>query len=565
MKPLIVPFIVSILGFVIFAASQPLLPGLMEKIITAIEQKDSQAQWVLPLYALGIFVVRGIGTFLGTYFLSYVTGKLVMSLQKEVFNHITALPASYFDSNAQGQLIARITSSVGMVTGAVTEAVKIVIREGLTVIFLLAYAFYLNWQLSLMFIVVTPVIMLIISYTSKRFRTITKKAQLIAGDVMQTIREMLNGYQVMRIFGGEEYERERFSKDLYEGFRQGMKSAKIAAISVPTMQLLVAMALAAVIFLILQPAILQNSTTGELVGYLTAIALLPKPIKQLTMINPTIQAGISGGEMVFNVLDTPAEVDNGTIDNKSIAGDIRFENVTFSYGVKNETVLHDISFEIKAGQTVALVGRSGSGKTTIANLLPRFYDVSQGKITLDGVNIQDYTLAYLRKHIALVNQNVVLFNDTIRRNIAYGGLQNISEENMLDAAEKAYATEFINNQPEGLETVIGESGLQLSGGQRQRLSIARALLKDAPVLILDEATSALDNESEQKIQEALKTVMQGRSTLVIAHRLSTIENADNILVMEHGRIVEQGKHEELLALNGVYSKLHSLGFDSMDV
>lgn len=561
MKPLLLPFGISIIGFLIFAATQPMMPKLLELIVTAVEQKDDSKRVLYPLYAIGIFVIRGFGSFLGNYFMAWVSGRLVQTLQTTVFDHLTRLPAHYFDTNNSGQLIGRLTNSIYMVTGAATNAIKVVLREGMTVIFLIGFIFYANWQLSLIFICIAPFIAGIVAYASKRFRKISHKIQNIAGNVLQIAAEMISGYRVMRSFGGEKYEQQRFHGACHDNFDQGMKMAKLSALQTPALQLLVSSGLAFIIYMVLSPDILAHNTPGELVGYLTAVGLLPKPIRQLSEVNATIQKGIAGAEMIFEVLDSPPEKDQGTYTVKRVQGKIAFDHVSFSYPQSEAPVLKDISLVIEPGKTIALVGRSGSGKSTLASLIPRFYDISEGRILVDDTDIKDYSLACLREQIALVSQHVTLFNDTIANNIAYGTLAGADREKITEAATAAYAMDFIKDLPLGIDTEIGENGLQLSGGQRQRLAIARALLKDAPILILDEATSALDTESEQNIQAALEQVMKNRTTLVIAHRLSTIENADIILVMDQGRIVEQGQHEELLRRNGAYSRLHNLGFE----
>ncbi|MCB1617036.1 MAG: lipid A export permease/ATP-binding protein MsbA, partial [Pseudomonadales bacterium] len=516
MKPLLLTFGLSIFGYFIFASTQPMIPKLLEIIIEAVEKKDHAQRIIFPLYAIAIFTARGLGSFLGNYYMAWVSGKLVQTLQTSVFDHLTTLPAHFFDTNNSGQLIGRLTNSIYMVTGAATNAVKVVLREGMTVIFLLCYIFYLNWQLSLIFILIAPLIAGLVAYASKRFRKISHKIQNIAGNVLQIASEMISGYRVMRSFGGESYEQNRFQKVCNDNFEQNMKMAKLSSLQTPAMQLLVSVGLALVIFLILDPDILARNSTAELVGYLTAVGLLPKPIRQLSEVNATIQRGIAGAEMIFEILDTPHESDTGDIALTRVRGKLTFRNVSFHYPGSEEKVLQNISVSIEPGQTVALVGRSGSGKSTLASLLPRFYEISEGSIAIDDIDIRNYRLDSLRNQIALVSQNVTLFNDTIANNIAYGALSGHSKDKVIEAAEAAYALDFINNLPLGIDTEIGENGLQLSGGQRQRLAIARALLKDAPILILDEATSALDTESEQNIQAALEKVMANRTTLVIA-------------------------------------------------
>ncbi|WP_461537691.1 lipid A export permease/ATP-binding protein MsbA [Spongorhabdus nitratireducens] len=555
-------FALSLLGYLIFAASQPMFPAIIKYFVEYLEGGEAQLVYLVPLGVVGIGLFRGLGSFLGSYYIAKVSMNVVHSLRTSLFDRLIRLPNSYFDNNNSGHLISRITYNVGMVTGAATDAIKVLVREGLTVIALMGYLLWTNWQLSLVFIATLPLIALVVTTASKRFRKLSKKIQTTMGDVTHISSETINGYQVVRGFGGEKYERERFQTASERNTNQNIKLVKVSATHTPMLQLIVLTAVAGLIFLILylrSTGYIQGST-GDLVSFLTAAGLLPKPIRQLSEVNSTIQRGIAAAESIFEQIDEPVEVDNGTIELDRARGQLEFKNLTFSYENAATPALQDINFSIKPGQTVALVGRSGSGKTTLANLIPRFYQHSEGQILLDGTPIQDYTLHNLRRQIALVSQSVSLFNDTVTRNIAYGDLSSRTPEEISAAAGAAYATQFVEKLPEGMETLIGEDGVLLSGGQRQRLAIARAILKDAPLLILDEATSALDTESERYIQAALDEVMKNRTTLVIAHRLSTIENADVILVMDQGRIIEQGSHEELLAKGNHYATLHRMQF-----
>ncbi|MGY0217963.1 lipid A export permease/ATP-binding protein MsbA [Endozoicomonadaceae bacterium StTr2] len=555
-------FALSLLGYLIFAASQPMFPAIIKYFVEYLEGGEAQLVYLVPLGVIGIGLFRGLGSFLGSYYIAKVSMSVVHSLRTALFDRLIRLPNSYFDNNNSGHLISRITYNVGMVTGAATDAIKVLVREGLSVIALMGYLLWTNWQLSLVFIATLPFIALVVTTASKRFRKLSKKIQTTMGDVTHISSETINGYQVVRGFGGEKYERERFHTASERNTNQNVKLVKVSATHTPMLQLIVLTAVAGLIFLILylrSTGYIQGST-GDLVSFLTAAGLLPKPIRQLSEVNSTIQRGIAAAESIFEQIDEPIEEDNGTLELDRAKGQLEFKNLTFSYNNAATPALQDINFTIKPGQTVALVGRSGSGKTTLANLIPRFYQHSDGQILLDGTPIQDYTLPNLRRQIALVSQNVSLFNDTVTRNIAYGDLSSRTPEEIRAAADAAYATQFVEKLPEGMETLIGEDGVLLSGGQRQRLAIARAILKDAPLLILDEATSALDTESERYIQAALDEVMKNRTTLVIAHRLSTIENADVILVMDQGRIIEQGSHEELLAKGNHYATLHRMQF-----
>ena len=557
-KPYRVFFAISIVGFLMYSGTQTLFAALIKHIIDTLQTEAREGMVYLPLLFSGLMILHGIGAYIGNYFLAKVSVNVVHDLRCEIFNQYVLLPTAYFDTNNSGHMISRITNNVGQVTQAVTDSVRSIVREGFTAIGLLIYLFYSNWMLSLVFVAITPIIVVLVSYVSKRLRMISKRMQDSIGDMTHITSELVMGHRIVRSYGGEAYEKQRFLESSSNNRRQSLKLSTTLAIHSPIMQFILAIALSALMYMAL--FFMKQASVGEFVGYLTAAFLLPKPIRSLSDANGDIQKGIAAAESLFDILDEPVEIDHGSYEIDRSAGLLEFKNLTFQYDGASEPALHDINFTAEPGQTIALVGASGGGKSTLVNLVSRFYPYHQGQILLDGVDINSYKLANLRNQIALVNQQVTLFNDTIANNIAYGALAGAPREQIETAATDAYAMDFIAKLEQGLDTEIGENGVKLSGGQRQRLALARALLKDAPILILDEATSALDNESERYIQAALQKVMLNRTTLVIAHRLSTIENADLILVIEQGRIVERGAHQELLVKNGAYARLHSMQF-----
>ncbi|WXL25242.1 lipid A export permease/ATP-binding protein MsbA [Ectopseudomonas mendocina] len=573
-------FALSILGFLIFASTQPMLGYILKYFVDGLNNSESSLfanvpyiqdwAWLaqlkllhaVPLLIVLIALWQGIGSFMGNYFLAKVSMGLVHDLRVELFNNLLTLPNRYFDSNNSGHLISRITYNVTMVTGAATDAIKVVVREGMTVIFLFAALLWMNWKLTLVMVAILPIIGWMVSSASRKFRKQSKKIQVSMGDVTHVASETIQGYRVVRSFGGERYEQGRFLKASSSNRDKQLQMTKTGAVYTPMLQLVIYSGMATLMFLVL--LMRGDASAGDLVAYITLAGLLPKPIRQLSEVSATIQKGLAGAESIFEQLDEAPEVDRGTEERERVNGRLEVRNLSFQYPGSEKPVLNDISFVAEPGQMIALVGRSGSGKSTLANLIPRFYQHEQGHILLDDLDIDQYKVRNLRKHLAFVTQHVTLFNDTITNNIAYGDLQGTPMEAVRKAAEDSYAAEFIEKMPEAYDTLVGENGVLLSGGQRQRLAIARALLKDAPVLILDEATSALDTESERHIQGALDKVMKGRTTLVIAHRLSTIEKADLILVMDQGHIVERGTHQELLALNGYYARLHARDFEDAE-
>ena len=553
-------FAISILGFLLFSSTQPMLGYILKYFVDGLANPDAslfphipllrdlKLLQAVPILIVLIALLQGIGSFLGNFFLARVSLGVVRDLRIALFDTLLTLPNRYFDNHNSGHLVSRITFNVTMVTGAATDAVKVVIREGTTVIFLFATLLWMNWKLTLVMVGILPLIGLMVVSASRKFRKQSKKIQTAMGDVTHVASETIQGYRVVRSFGGEPYEQERFRQVTEDNAKRQLKLIKTNAVFTPSLQLVIYSAMAVLMFLVL--LLRGDSSAGDMVAYITLAGLLPKPIRQLSEVSSTIQKGLAAADSIFEQLDEAPEVDNGTQVRETVSGRLEVRDLTFSYPGSQKPVLEDISFVAEPGQMVALVGRSGSGKSTLASLVPRFYHHEQGQILLDGLDVEDYQLRNLRRHIALVTQQVTLFNDTVSNNIAYGDLAGAPPDAVRQAAEDAYAAEFIEKMPQSYQTLVGENGVLLSGGQRQRLAIARALLKNAPVLILDEATSALDTESEQHIQAALDKVMDGRTTLVIAHRLSTIEKADLILVMDQGRIVERGNHLELLALGG---------------
>ncbi|WP_368607880.1 lipid A export permease/ATP-binding protein MsbA [Pseudomonas fulva] len=570
-RPYIGVFLLSILGFLIFASTQPMLGYILKYFVDGLSNPDASLfpnvphlrdlnlLHTVPALIIVIAAWQGLGSFLGNYFLAKVSLGLVHDLRVQLFNNLLSLPNRYFDQNNSGHLISRITFNVTMVTGAATDAIKVVIREGMTVVFLFGSLLLMNWRLTLVMLAILPLIAFMVGRASKKFRKQSKKIQVAMGDVTHVASETIQGYRVVRSFGGEAYERQRFLKASQSNTDKQLRMTRTSAIYTPLLQLVIYVAMAVLMFLVLY--LRGDASAGDMVAYITLAGLLPKPIRQLSEVSSTIQKGVAGAESIFEQLDEQREVDTGTVERDAVSGRLEVRNLSFTYPGTDRQVLSDINFTVEPGQMVALVGRSGSGKSTLAGLIPRFYHHSSGEILLDGVEIEDFKLLNLRRHIAQVNQHVTLFSDTIANNIAYGDLAGAPRADIEAAAEAAFAKDFVDQLPKGFDTQIGENGVLLSGGQRQRLAIARALLKNSPLLILDEATSALDTESERHIQAALDRVMQGRTTLVIAHRLSTIEKADQILVMDQGRLVERGTHAELLAANGYYARLHAMGLD----
>ena len=553
--------LIALSGLVINALTQPMFAAYLQPLLdgTFMEKDPEIIRWA-PFALLFIFLVRGVSGFLSGYFMSWVGRKVVTELREQIFSRLIHLPIGYYDRNNSGQVITKLIYHVEQVASAATGGLTVLVQDLAAIIGLLGLMMYYSWELTCIVLLTGPLIALIIRYVSKRFRRFSHQIQESTGEVTQISSEVIQATREVRIFGATDFEKNRFAEVNERNRVSFMKRILTERLSMPLVHFIVAVALSIIIYVATQGDLLERFSPGTFMSFMAAMMLLFDPVKRLTSISATLQAGIAAGESIFAVIDADVEKDEGSHTSPRVKGDMSFKHVSFTYD-RSEPVLQDINFTVKAGEKIALVGKSGSGKTTLVNLLPRFYDYKGGDITLDGVSLNDYKLSNLRQQFAYVGQNITLFNDTVRNNIAYGVLRGISEEKINDAAKAAYAMEFIEQMPQGLDTIIGENGTMLSGGQKQRLAIARAILADTPILILDEATSALDTQSERYIQAALDELLKGRTTFMIAHRLSTIEKADKILVMSDGKIVESGTHQSLLQANGIYSNLQQLQSD----
>jgi lipid A export permease/ATP-binding protein MsbA len=547
---------IAALGMAGYAGVDTYMISLIKPLLDdGLNGKDHSAMLWLPVMIMGLVAMRGVCNFISDYFMAWVGNTVVMRLQRAVFSHLMGMPLSFFDKHNTGSLLSKVTYDASQVSSAASSTLISLIREGCTVIGLLVLMFYYSWQLSTIFFVIGPIVAFLISIISKRFRKLSRQLQHAMGNITTSTEQMLRGHKEVLMFGGQEIEAARFDSVSNVVRQQNMKMVVADAVGSPIVQFIASTALSLVLYLATFPEISHKLTAGSFAAVISALFGLLKPLKNLTQVNVQFQRGIAACQSLFDVIDLPLEEDKGQQAITHAAGHIEFRHVTFTYPTKDAPALRDMSFTIEPGKTVALVGRSGSGKSTIASLLTRFYDIQEGQILLDGHDIREYRLRDLRRQFALVSQNVHLFNDTVANNIAYAAEDLFSREQIIHAAKLANADEFISQMSDGYDTIIGENGATLSGGQRQRLAIARALLRDMPILLLDEATSALDTESERRIQSALESLTKDRTTLVIAHRLSTIENADEILVIDDGEIVERGTHDQLLELGGAYALL----------
>ena len=551
-------FTVSIVSMALAAATEPAFVALLKPLVDeGFVAKNADAMNWIPFAIIGLFVLRGVTSFINEYSTSFLSGTLVKNIRVELFDKLLHLPMGYFADNQSGRTVSRITNDVNQISNAGFNIITVTVKDGVTIIGLLGWLFYTDWQLTLITFVLLPVVAICVRYVSKRLRSLSRRNQQYMGEMTQVLGETVNAAKVVKVYGGQEQEKSRFGEAITNLLNTNVKQSITSSLNTGITQLIIAVALSAILYFAAERARNNQLTAGDFMSYLSAMLMLFAPFKRITNMSQTLQLGLAAGESVFAFLDEKSEPETGHKTLAPLKQAITLEDVVFRYPSAERNAINHLNLTIEAGKIVALVGASGCGKTTLANMLSRFLIADTGRIAYDGVDINDLDLKSLRSQIALVSQDVVLFNGTIMDNIAYGELSHHSREDVERAAKMANAWQFIEKLPQGLDTLIGENGTKLSGGQRQRIAIARALLKNAPILILDEATSALDNESERLVQAALEQLMQARTTIVIAHRLSTIEQADLIVVMDNGQVVEQGTHSELIQKQGRYAHLHS--------
>lgn len=559
--PLWKVFLLALLGMVATAYTEVRFAELIDPMLEGgFVDKDEEVITMVSLTLLAIFTLRTVGTFVSEFGMAWVSRTVIFKLRGEMFNKFLVLPVEYYDKTTAGKLQSKMIYDVEQLAEASSGVIKVLVQDTVTIIWLLGVMLALSVSLTMILLATIPFVAIIVAIVTKKFRRYSQRIQTSMGTVSDVSEESVDANREIKIFGGQDYEERKFNDVNTHNRKQFLKFAATNAFSAPIIQQIVASAFALIVYLAANDDITNSLKVGQFASFLLSMILLMQHAKRLTTVNSALQRGIAAAQSVFSFLDTKVEQDDGSQNINNIGGAVCFDDVSFNYSADSEVVLKNIKLDIKAGQSVAFVGRSGAGKTSLVSLLPRFYNPTTGSITIDGVNTQQLSLKNLRQHIALVSQHVTLFNDTIAHNIAYGGLETANEERIIAAAKAAHAYEFIDKLPKKMNTIVGDNGLLLSGGQRQRLAIARAFLKDAPILILDEATSALDTESERYIQDAMSELLKNRTTFIIAHRLSTIENADLIVVMDQGEIVEQGSHSELISQNGIYTELHKLQF-----
>lgn len=550
---------ITITSLIIIASMEPATAIILKKLVDeSLIAKDPQSFVIMPILLASVFIIKGVAEYFSKVFSEWIAQKAILNIRSAMYQKIQNLPYATFQQYSTGKLLSKITYDVPQASTALSSAWVIIIQNSLTVLALLTYLVYVSWQLTLLILIIGPIVAFIIGKASKMMRQSSKNMQQNMGQMAHQLEEGLTGFQDIKIYGAEAYEHQRFTQTAENLMTNTINVTKVAALNVPLVQILAAIALALVVYIAMQMSAKNLFTPGELLAFITAMALIFNPIRQLTNINETVQKGMAAAESIFELLDQPNETNKGQFQFTKLLGTIKFDNVTFQYPNCERPALSNFTLTLPAHQTTALVGHSGSGKSTLVNLIAQFFQPTSGSITLDDHNLQEIELSHLRQNIAYVSQNVILFNDTVAANIAYG-VTNHQKENIIAAAKAAFAWEFIEKLPQGLDTPIGANGNLLSGGQRQRIAIARAFLKNAPILIMDEATSALDNQSEIQIQQAMNHLRENRTVILIAHRLSTIENADQIAVLEQGQLIELGTHQSLIQQNGHYAKLYQQG------